>query len=652
MFHAQFRLVLVGVLSLATSASAADSPRVTERDRQHYAFRKLPRPTVPHGKDNSRVRTPIDAFVLARLEANGLTFSPEADRRTLNRRVSLDLLGLPPAPEDVEAFVNDPRPDAYERLIDRLLASPHFGERWGRHWLDGAGYVDVTGGDNDAATIKLGENKWRYRDYVIAAFNDDLPFERFLVEQIAGDELVDWRSQKTFDPATRRLLIATGFLRTAADDTDENELNTLDIRHGILQRTGEVLASNLLGLTLQCAKCHDHKYEPISQQDYYRLLALLQPAFNPANWLQPKQRLIKDAVWGNLQVVCDSGPPTPTYLLRRGNHDRPGAEVTPGFLSVLCDSEPAAILGPTKAEGKTSGRRLALARWLTDFCTPAGGLVLRVHVNRVWAHLFGKGLVETCDNLGVTGAKPTHPELLEWLASQFAANEGRLKPLLKLLLTSTVYRQGSADVLPNGTSVDPEDRLLWRQRLRRLESEVVRDSILAVSGQLDRSSGGAPVPVEARPDGSFVLSDKGLPTPSSRWRRSVYLLARRNYHPTLLNVFDQPNLTTNCPCRTPSAVVLQSLTMLNDGVVLEQADFLAARVARSAANTEGRIDAAFRIVLARPPRPRETEWCADLLRRHAERYQAQKLSTDQAAQKALGHLCHTLLNTSEFLYAP
>jgi len=650
--HADFRLVLVGVLAFAASAPAADSPKVTDRDRQHYAFRKLNCPAPPRVKDASRARTPVDAFIQAKLEVNGLTFSPDGDRVTLIRRTSLDLRGLPPSPEEVDAFVSDSRPDAYERLIDRLLASPHFGERWGRHWLDGAGYVDVTGGDNDAATVKLGENKWRYRDYVIAAFNDDLPLARFLTEQIAGDELVDWRSMKSFDDPTRRLLIATGFLRSAADDTDENELNTLDIRHGVLQRTGEVLAGNLLGLTFNCAKCHDHKYEPISQHDYYRLLAVLQPAFNPANWVQPKQRLIKDAAWGNLQVVCDTGPPTPTHLLRRGNHDRPGAEVAPGFLSVLCDSEAVSVLGPTKAEGKTSGRRLALARWLTDVRTPAGALVLRVRVNRVWAHLFGKGLVETCDNLGVTGAKPTHPELLEWLAAEFAAHEGRLKPLLKLLMTSTVYRQASMDSAPEAARADPDNRLLWRQRLRRLESEVVRDSILAVSGKLDCSAGGAPVPVEARPDGSFVIREKGLPTPTSQWRRSVYLLARRNYHPTLLNVFDQPNLTTNCTCRTPSAVVLQSLTMLNDRVVLEQAEFLAERVARSAGTAEGRIDAAFQIVLARRPRPRETGWCAELLRRHGERYQAQKLPPDQAAQKALAHLCHTLLNTSEFLYAP
>ena len=641
--HSRWLLILATILLVGAVSPAADTPKVSDRDRQHYAFRKLTRPAIPHVRDGSRLRTPVDAFILAKLEANSLGFSSEANRLTLIRRVSLDLLGLPPSPEEVDAFVNDARPDAYERLIDRLLASPHFGERWGRHWLDGAGYVDVTGGDNDAGTVKLGENKWRYRDYVIRSFNEDVPFPRFLTEQIAGDELVDWRSMKSFDDRTRQLLIATGFLRTAADDTDENELNTPDIRHSILQRTGEVLANNLLGLTLNCAKCHDHKYEPIAQRDYYQLLAVLQPAFNPANWLQPKGRLIKDATWGNLQVVCDAGPPTPTHLLRRGNHDRPGVEVAPGFLSVLCPSEAASVVGPTKAEGKTSGRRLALAHWLTDFQAPAGGLVVRVRVNRIWTHLFGKGLVETCDNLGVTGAKPTHPELLEWLAAEFAANNGRLKPFLKTLLLSTVYRQASADISPEAAHIDPDNRLLWRQRLRRLESEVVRDSILSVSGRLDRSAGGVPVPVEAKPDGLFVVKEKDLPTPTSKWRRSVYLLARRNYHPTLLGVFDQPNLTTNCACRTPSAVVLQSLTMLNDGFVLEQADVLAQRVARGSATPPGQIDAAFRIVLGRPPRPQEAAWCAELLKRQTQR---------SSAQQALAHLCHTLLNTSEFLYVP
>jgi hypothetical protein len=280
--------------------------------------------------------------------------------------------------------------------------------------------------------------------------------------------------------------------------------------------------------------------------------------------------------------------------------------------------------------------------------------VLRVRVNRVWQHLFGQGIVETADNFGRTGTAPTHPELLDWLAGHFAAGGQSLKPLLRLLMTSTVYRQASrvrVGRIGNPSHTDPDNHLLWHMRLRRLESEAVRDSLLAVSGKLDRTFGGPPVPVQSRPDGSFVIPSTGLPAPSSRWRRSVYLLARRNYHHSLLGVFDQPTLTTNCTRRAPSAVVLQSLTMLNDDFVLEQARSLAERVAGQA--PEKRIAAAFRITLARPPSQRETAWCAALLKRHTDHYrQAGKIPADRAASEALVHLCHVLLNTSEFLYVP
>ncbi len=727
------------------------------KERAHWAFQRLGQPVVPQIQGG--VRSPVDAFVLSRLREKGLSFAPDADRRTLIRRASLDLLGLPPSPEAVEAFVHDANPGAYERLIDRLLASPHFGERWGRHWLDGAGFSDILGCDNDAARLKTGENKWRYRDYVIRALNADKPFDQFLTEQLAGDELVDWRAAKTFDEPTRELLIATGFLRNSADDTDENELNTLDIRHGVLQRTGEMLVGNLLGLTLQCAKCHDHKYEPIPQRDYYGVLALLQPAFNPDSWVQPAQRQVPDVSpaekaeieranadldrlaaevakrlanvrrpyeerlsaaklatvpepiradvqsalrtpadqrnevfkylagkfeatlavkpeevsaaldekdrtaiaegekeiaalkgrhqsWGHLQVVYDVGPPTPTHLLRRGNHLNPGAVVRPGFLSILTES-PADLPGER-------GRRLALARWLNDDRSPAGALVLRVRVNRIWQHLFGRGIVETPDNFGLSGTLPTHPELLEWLAGRFVADGKRLKPFLKLLVTSAVYRQASVRTMGQAENdpdaVDPDNVWLHHMRLRRLESEAVRDCLLAVSGKLDRTVGGPPVPVDPKPDGTFVIPDKGLATPTSAWRRSVYLLARRNYHPSLLEAFDQPNLATNCTRRPSSAVVLQSLAMLNDGFVLEQAEALAARASRAAPGE--RVAAAFAIALGRPPSATESSACAELLDRHEALYRGQNMTPDEASLKALGEVCHALLNTSEFLYVP
>lgn len=695
------------ILPLLPSAA-----QVQDKARSHWAFQKLAQPAAPLLNDSARVRTPVDVFLLARLQAKGLDFSPDAGREALVRRIYLDLIGLPPDPEEVRAFTRDKSADAVERLLDRLLASPHFGERWGRHWLDNAGYADVTGTDNDAGIIRLSENKWRYRDYVVHAFNDDRPFDRFLQEQIAGDELIEWRSAKHFSNEIAQHLIATGFLRMAADDTQENELNTLDIRYRVLHQTIETVSQNLLGLTMSCAKCHDHKVEPISQPDYYRLQALFQPAFNPERWLQPSQRQIPDIAaaqkeildkhnasadqsiaelkkqqaklgksaqdqktagelgqkiavlqaqrksWGHWQTIYDVGPPPTTRVLRRGIPDQPRKEVLPGFLNVLTTPKGEQLLERPQPKAPSSGRRLALARWLTDADTPAGSLVLRVRVNRIWQQLFGTGIVSTSDNLGLSGARPSHPELLEWLSCEFRDRGQRLKPFLKLLMTSTVYRQASGQH-PGGKEgkvsphkVDPDNRLLWRMPLRRLESEIIRDSILAVSGKLERTIGGSPTPTEAKPDGTLVISDKG-PLGAGPWRRSLYLLARRNYHPTLLGVFDQPNMTLNCTHRTAAPVVLQTLTMLNDAFVLEQARYLAQRVAQQAdvAKPDAAI-AAFQLVLCRGPRPAELAASIAFLRRQADNFREQKLLPAAASHKAFEQLCHMLLNTSEFVYIP
>ena len=738
------------------------------RADEHWAFQRLSTPSVPAIQDASRVRSDIDRFVLARLQERGLGVSPDAEPHALVRRVYLDLIGLPPSPEEMDAFVKDPSPQAYERLLDQLLASPHFGERWGRHWLDNAGYADVYGGDNDAGTIKLGENKWLYRDWVVKSLNIDKPLDRFLTEQLAGDELIDWRNAEKFTPQIEELLIATGFLRNSADDTNENELNTPDIRYGVLHRTIEGVASNLLGLTLNCAKCHDHKYEPLTQRDYYQFQAIFQPAFNPDQWLQPQQRQLaalapmkrqaaekenadierqvdelrrriadtrqsyeqkllgaklaaipeviradvqaalateaenrsglqqyladkfqpqlqvkpeevstalagtdkekiaaiereisdlnsKKQSWPHWQVVHDAGPPTATRILTRGNHLTPAEEVPPGTMGVLAATANAPFQ-PEPVAG-SSGRRLALAIWLTDTKSPAGALVIRVRVNRIWQQLFGHGIVETSDNFGVTGAAPTHQDLLEWLACDFVAGGQRLKPFLKRIMLSSVYQQSSVNLqsaIGNPQSADPDNKLLWKQRLRRLESEAVRDALLTVAGNLNRTLGGAPIPVESQPDGSFVVKQEGLPTPTSQFRRSIYLLQRRNYHPTLLAVFDQPHLTTICTHRQASAVVLQSLTMLNDPFVLDQAELVARRVAEQGVTDEERIAAAFRIVLGRSPLPEESDWCREALESESayHRQADPKGPADDASRRALVRLCHTLLNTSEFLYIP
>jgi hypothetical protein len=358
-------------------------------------------------------------------------------------------------------------------------------------------------------------------------------------------------------------------------------------------------------------------------------------------------------------------------LLIRGDHETPGDEVPPGFLRVLCRSEADAVAAVVPPAKGTSGRRLALARWLTEPGTPAASLLARVQVNRVWQHVFGQGLVATLDNFGAQGQRPTHPELLDWLPAEFISNGWRVKPLLKLLLTSAAYRQASRRE-PDGPApavepetLDPANELIWKMRLRQLESEVVRDAMLAASGQLNRAAGGPPVPIETRKDGKVVVPTEKLANPAEARRRSVYLMARRAYSLSLLAVFDQPPVATNCLRRDASAVPLQSLTMFNDEFVVEQARAMADRIvnAASAAPRE-QIRLAFRLALARQPNERELAWCGEYLARQTQGFQTQEQqatgnssqaaadeSGQAAARQALVQLCHTLFNTSEFLYA-
>jgi hypothetical protein len=759
---------IIALLALPASVLRGGEPVSTAvaagKGSRHWAFEPLRRPEVPTPAGPAITRTAIDAFLLARLQARGLTFSPEAGRETLLRRAYLDLWGLPPGPAEVDAFLADRRPDAWERLVDRLLASPHFGERWGRHWLDVVGYADTVGFDTDANTIILSEGKWRYRDYVIDAFNRDKPYDRFVTEQLAGDELVDWRNADHFTPQIRELLIATGYLRTARDLTHEPESNIALNHFSVLHDTVAIVGNSLLGLTLACAQCHDHKFDPITQKDYYRLMAAFTPAYNPASWkpvfpwkpdvqdrgmpdvspaeraqierhngqidrdvarlkqrlseirrpvlerllearlqalpqairadtrtalatppekrnavqkylaaklgpslrvspeqvsaaLSPEQRkavgkLAEDIAalqrgrrrFGKLQALYDVGPPPPTFLLKRGDFKSPGREVEPGFPEVLCDTSPHSA-GPA---GQTSGRRKALADWLTARDSRAAALLSRVMVNRIWQHLFGRGIVATPENFGQSGEPPTHPELLEWLSGEYVRRGWRIKPMIRLLMISAAYRQASAvgqDAI--GPKVDPGNHLLWHMPLRRLEAEAIRDSILAVSGQLDTTMGGPPILLQARADGMVVM-DKAAP-PSTAGRRSIYLLCRRAYNLSLLTVFDQPLVAINCPCRDTSAVPLQSLTMKNDAFIAEQARHFARRVAGLAAGDQA-ARRAFRLALVRTPSRAELAICTRLLAQASATYRQAGRSLAEADQLALTELCHTLLNTSEFLY--
>jgi cytochrome c553 len=737
-----------------------ESPKWSDTDREWWAFQRLKRPGVPIVKDVKKVRTPIDAFVLNQLKDRGLRFSPEANRGTLIRRLHFDLIGLPPTPAEVDAFLADDSPESYERLVVRLLSSPHYGERWGRHWLDAAGYVDTIGSDNDADIMEEREGIWKYRDYVVRSFNADKPYSQFLREQLAGDELVDWQNADVFTPEILELLIATGFLRQAADVTYAPELNTADIRQQVIYDTIQIVSNNVLGLTMQCARCHTHKFDPISQADYYRLAALFAPTYHAQRWKHSKERFLYDVspkqkkqidahnsnidqkvgkinqkivderksfrrkliteklksipeadrsaaehavktppekrneqqkvlakkygpflkitdeevtasldntaqqklqsrtaeinqlqeskkTYGKIQALWNLGAPLPTYINRRGDYRTPGPQVEPGVISILNDPKnPIRIPLSEKA-----GYRRAFVHWLTQ---PEHPLTARVIVNRVWQQYFARGIVETPDNFGVSGADSTHPELLDWLAVEFVHSRWSFKRLHRLIVTSSVYRQSSRQTqgATSAETVDPENKLLWKMPLRRLESEIIRDRILATSGALNTRQGGPPVRLKPNPDGSVIIDPDALSHPDDNFRRSLYLFSRRNYHLTELNVFDQPVVATNCTRRTTSAVVSQSLLLLNSAFAFEQAELFAFRVRQQAGRDERqRVELSFRLALTRRPTEEEVKLSLKLLTRQAGIYQSQEtIDAQQATDKALVNLCQMLINTNEFLY--
>ena len=743
-----------------------EAPPITDEDRRYWAFRKPRKHPEPAVRDRKRLRTPIDAFVLARLESEGLGFSPDAPKEALLRRAFFDLIGLPPNTEEIEAFMSDTAPGAYERLIDRLLDSPHYGERWGRYWLDAAGYIDTSGFDNDIPTIQVFEGMWRYRDYVVKALNDDKPYDRFVTEQLAGDEFVDWRNAGTYSDETVEALVATGYLRTAFDRTDSDITNLFKERHDVLFGLMEKVSTSLMGLTLGCARCHSHRYDPIPQRDYYRFFALFTPAYNPMDWKQPKFRYlpdvakpeqeeidrhnaeiqkpldkleeeladlrmpyedmlldkrlealpeeiradVKEAVradeekltdvqkyllekfgeklevtpeevtelleknephraeqeriksriatlegyrrsYGKIQALWDVGPPPATRLLQRGAVESPGPKVKPGFLEVLSRPGASDVDRPVEAKGETSGYRLALAQWLTS---PDHPLTARVAVNRIWQHHFGAGIVATPENFGKLGAQPTHPKLLDWLAVDFMQNGWKMKRLHRLIMTSTVYRQSSrrTDAAHAAAKArDPLNKLLWRMNMRRLEAEAVRDSVIAVSGRLDPTVGGPAILIEHDASGLQSI-DRNDPTPNADRRRSLYVLARRNYPLNFLEVFDYPLMQTNCNRRINSATPLQSLTLMNDEFVLQHAEHIKNRVndLSGTASIEGKIESAYRLALARKPNAMEMAISRDHLTKQQDLYRKSNFTDEKASGMALASLCQMLLASNEFLY--
>jgi mono/diheme cytochrome c family protein len=571
----------------------------------HWAFLPVKRPAVPEVRgQKSEVRNPIDAFVLARLEKEGLKPSPKADRVTLLRRVSLDLTGLPPTSEDIDAFVKDTSPDAFEKQVERLLASPHYGERWGRHWLDLARYADSNGYSIDAPrTI------WPYRDWVIKALNADMPFDQFTIEQLAGDLLPN---------ATTDQKVATGFHR----NTQINEEGGIDPEQfrveAVVDRvntTGAVW----LGLTVGCAQCHGHKYDPITQRDYYQLFAFFNSQDEPTLPLGPAPDTGQKKGSGfrlggpTTMVLRERETPRETHVLKGGDFTRPGARVEPATPAVLprvrTDGPPAARL-----------TRLDLARWLVR---PDQPLTARVTVNRVWGQYFGVGLVETENDFGTRGAPPSHPELLDWLATEFVEKGWSLKALHRLVVTSATYRQSSR-ARQDLETLDPRNRLLARQARLRLDAEVVRDVALSASGLLNPKVGGPSV-FPPQPEGVSQFTQVRRPwkpnEDSARYRRGMYTHIWRSAPHPALSVFDAPDAGTACTRRTRSNTPLQALTLLNDAGFAEYAYGLAARILRDGPKDEaGRVRYGFRLCLGREASDAEASRLAVFVARQREHY--------------------------------
>jgi hypothetical protein len=754
---------------------------ITEEERAFWSFQPIRRPVIPETKPKDRVRTAIDAFLVSALAKQKLGFSPDADRITLLRRACFDLTGLPPTPAEVEAFVAETAPDAYEKLIDRLLESPHYGERWGRHWLDVAGYAD-SDGYSDADPPRA--HAYKYRDYVIRSFNNDKPFDRFITEQLAGDELAHATQgnprDALADPQLRELLIATGFLRMGADGTATPAVADPDaVRNQVVADTIRIVSTSLLGLSVGCAQCHDHRYDPIPQTDYYRIRAVIEPAYDPKNWRTPDQRLLslytdadrkkageveaearklaeeketkqkqyidealtkhlekfeaslreplraaydtpadkrtaeqKKLLADNPSVNINAGvlyqynqkaaddlkamdakiaevrgrkPPEDficaltessntapvTYLLHRGDPKQPKEPILPGGLSVLAPPGESVELPAKNPTLATSGRRLAFARWLTSGTNP---LVARVLVNRVWQHHFGRGLVGTPSDFGVMGERPSHPELLDWLASDFVEHGWQLKRLHKLIMTSTAYRQSSRRSA-RGEKRDPEVRLYWRKPVQRLDAEVIRDAMLAVSGALSEAMFGPPVPVRPDVHGQIVVGiDKTegdnkmpveVPLQGEEFRRGVYVQVRRSRPLAMLHAFDAPVMEVNCERRQSSTVATQSLMLMNSQFVLDQAARFARRLQNESDHRLRQVDRAWRLAFSRSPSVPELVDALDFLSHqvnHLRRVVEDKNDKTKLEEKtkpaakpapelqALTDLCQALLSANEFLY--
>jgi mono/diheme cytochrome c family protein len=742
-----------------SALAALENMEITPEQRAYWAF-KLPVQKTPPVVSKAELSHPIDRFLETTRAEKKLVAAPRADKRTLIRRAYLDLIGLPPSPADVEAFVTDQSDVAWDKLITRLLASPQYGERWGRHWLDVARYADSNGFEQDYDR----PNAWRYRDYVINAFNQDKPYNQFLKEQIAGDEL---------DYVTHETLIATGFLR-AGPRVLFREKDNPERRWDYVDDLIATLGRGVMGMTVNCARCHNHKFDPIAQKDYYSLAAAIngwvetdwplvasrteaeeylkknkdvdekiaalrrkisaiekpyrdelraayikkeypenvqRAVFKPEaertpgeqllatqvltggggggeaeinKMMKPEERaqkteltsqiaviekqrpkapamaeIITDGDWrfapmgrGDETIGCPKcrlpppdrpngtylqvGPgkyePPPTHFLIRGDPESHGSLMKPGFLSVAVHGEhPTEIPRP---DGRTSGRRLALAEWLGSNDNP---LTARVIVNRVWHHHFGRGIVATLDNFGKMGEQPTHPELLDYIAVEFMKRGWSMKQLHRFIMTSEAYQMASVFDHGGNVKADPENRLLWRYRPQRLDAETIRDAMLSVAGNINLTMGGQAFFPNVPKEILVTEQTKGRwdnqPDGPATWRRSVYIYQRRSLPYPMFETFDHPDMNLTAAARNVSTVPTQALTLLNNPFVLREAELLADRITSETADPVTQIDLGYQYALGRPATDLE-----------------KKLALEKVKAGSLVDFTHVLLNLSEFLY--
>jgi hypothetical protein len=796
-------------------ASVGDDLIFTEEERNWWAFQPIVRPSVPAVADGMKVQTPIDAFVMRQLALHTGTpsvdetpvhFAPQAPRATLVRRATFDLLGLPPTPQLVRAFEADEQPDAWERLIDRLLASPHYGERWGRHWLDVAGYADSEGYDDED---RVREHAFHYRDYVIAAFNADKPFDQFVVEQLAGDELLPLEDQAKLDekgPAGDAVdkLTATGFLRMAPDGTATDGVDQDIACNQVIADTLQIVGTSLLGLTLHCAQCHDHRYDPISQVDYYGIRAIFAPALNWQDWKTPAARQIslyteadhevrnrieaeaaeidaqrqslvehyitqtleqelllldddsrepvrtafrtelkrrsaeqtsllnaypsvanisggslylyerrrdnrisklenkraeceaslvseedlelytqaiaeirESKIKEHLQEYTDkaiairagipkenfiraltepSGQISVTHLFHRGDHDQLRQAVEPASLAILgLDAE----IPDNSSDLPTSARRLSYARYLTNGQHP---LFARVIVNRIWLHHFGRGLVNVPGDFGVLGERPSHPQLLDWLAVEFMESGWSVKHVHRLIMTSWTYQQSSSGD-SRLSETDPENRFYGRMSIRRLESEALRDAILAVSGKLNDKLFGEPVPVMPDEVGQIVIGKENLdgeqialeviPLHGEEFRRSVYVQVRRSRPLAVLDIFDAPAMTPNCQRRASSNVAPQSLLLMNSQFALNFANEFSRRlIADGGSELQDQVQLGLQLAFGFTPSTDSVDTAVRFVNLQQTTLQESTpdLDTEKMCHQSLASFCQALLSSNKFVY--